>query len=79
MNLVPKSLASRYLWSGVNSIQDVYKRQGLKACPDREPGDDYRVFMQAISLSTSSSVVSKEVTSLLSPMAVSYTHLSDSV
>ena len=44
------------------------EQAGLKACPDREPGDDYRVFMQAISLSTSSSVVSKEVTSLISPM-----------
>ena len=45
------------------------EQAGLKACPDREPGDDYRVFMQAISLSTSSSSVSKEVTSLISPMA----------
>ena len=34
-----------------------------------ESGDNYSFFMQVISLSTSSSVVSKEVTSLISPMA----------
>lgn len=37
--------------------------------PNRETEDDYSAFMQAISLSTSSSSVSKEVTSLISPMA----------
>ena len=37
--------------------------------PNREKEDDYSAFMQAISLSISSSYVSKEVTSLISPMA----------
>ena len=60
----PETLTG-YLCLGIGTGNRTGRSEGL---PDREPGDDYRVFMQAISLSTSSSVVSKEVTSLISPM-----------
>ena len=62
---VPETLAG-YLCLGIGTGNRTGRSEGP---PNRETEDDYSAFMQAISLSTSSSSVSKEVTSLISPMA----------
>ena len=61
---VPETLAG-YLCLGIGTGNRTGRSEGP---PNRETEDDYSAFMQAISLSTSSSVVLKEVTSLISPM-----------
>ena len=60
----PETLTG-YLCLGIGTGNRTGRSEGP---PNRETEDDYSAFMQAISLSTSSSVVSKEVTSLISPM-----------
>ena len=60
----PETLTG-YLCLGIGTGNRTGRSEGP---PNRETEDDYSAFMQAISLSTSSSVVSKEVTSLISPL-----------